>query len=329
MIDRRAFVNLLGAGAAGLYVAGCASASDESSEEAPVPTSLVERVGLGLFSIPHLLEEDFEGTVRLLADIGYKEIEIYGPYPFSVSAAQEMWAAITPQLGFSVSGYYGMEPASLRSLLDDAGLSVPSLHIDLGTLRERIDETAETVQMLGAGYAGIAAIPEEERATLDDYRRLADEFNEIGRRAVERGFRFLYHNHGYGLQEVDGAIPMHILLERLDPSVVALEMDIYWTVAGGADPVEYLQNWPDHYRLMHLKDMTERVRFEGNGDNPQEWMELFPFMASPGAGVLDIAAIVAEAKTAGVEHFYVERDLAPDPVNMLQTSFDFLNALQG
>ncbi len=326
MIDRRAFVNLLGAGAAGLYVAGRSS----SSEAAPFEeTPLIERVGLGLFSIPHLLEEDFEGTMRLLADIGYKEIEIYGPYPFSVPAAHEMWAALAPQLGFSGSGYFGMAPEALRSLLDETGLSAPSLHIDLGTLRERIDETGEGVRALGARYAGIAAIPEEERTTLDDYRRLADEFNEIGRQAVERGFQFLYHNHGYGLQEMEGAIPMHILLERLDPSVVALEMDIYWTIAGGGDPIEYLQTWPDHYRLMHVKDMAEPVRFEGNGDNPSEWMELFPFIASAGAGVLDIPAIVAEAKTAGVEHFYVERDLAPDPMDMLQTSFDYLNSLKG
>ena len=319
MINRRSFFNLLGAGAASLYVTGC-------SEEG---TALVERVGLGLFSIPHLLEEDFEGTMRLLADIGYKEIEIYGPYPFSVPAAHEGWAAITPQLGFSGSGYFGMEPEALRSLLDEVGLSVPSLHIDLGTLRERIDETGEAAQILGAKYAGIAAIPEEERATLDDYRRLADEFNEIGRRADERGFRFLYHNHGYGLTEMEGSIPINVMLERVDPAVVSLEMDIYWTVAGGADPVEYLQNWPDHYRLMHVKDMAELVRFEGNGDNPNEWMELFPFIASVGAGVLDIAAIVGEAKASGVEHFYVERDLAPDPMDMLQTSYDYLSSLKG
>ena len=321
MIDRRAFVNLMAAGAAGMYVPGCSPS--------PPKTPLIERVGLGLFSIPHLLEQDFEGTLRLVADIGYKEIEMYGPYPFSVPAAHEMWAAITPQLGFSASGYFGMAPEALRSLLDDAGLSAPSLHIDLDTLRERIDETGEAARALGARYAGIAAIPEEERATLDDYRRLADEFNEIGMRAVERGFRFLYHNHGYGLQEMEGSIPLHILLERLDSSAVSLELDIYWTVAGGGDPVEYLRNWPDHYRLMHIKDMTEPVRFEGNGDNPAEWMELFPFIASAGAGVLDIPAIVAEARTAGVEHFYVERDLAPDPVDMLQTSFDYLSSLRG
>ena len=320
MINRRSFFNLLGAGAAGLYVTGCSGASEEA---------LVERVGLGLFSIPHLLEEDFEGTMRLLADIGYKEIEIYGPYPFSVPAAHEMWAGITPQLGFSGSGYFGMEPEALRSLLDEVGLSVPSLHIDLGTLRERIDETGEAARILGAKYAGIAAIPEEERATLDDYRRLADEFNEIGRRADERGFRFLYHNHGYGLTEMEGSIPINVMLERVDPAVVSLEMDIYWTVAGGADPIEYLQNWPDHYRLMHVKDMAELVRFEGNGDNPNEWMELFPFIASVGAGVLDIAAIVGEAKASGVEHFYVERDLAPDPMDMLQTSYDYLASLKG
>ena len=316
-MQRRTFLTTI---SAGMLVGACTKGSSGR---------LIQNVGLGLFSIPHLLEVDVEGTMAMLAEIGYKEIELYGPYPFSVPSAHERWAGLTPQLGFEGSGYYGHSPTEFRRMLDRYGLTAPSIHVDLETLRTRLDQVAEAANTLGHDYAGIAAIPEEARQTLDDYRSMADEFNEIGRRASEQGFKFLYHNHGYGLAPVEGQIPLQLLLERLDPEAIALEMDVYWTVAGGADPVEYLKAYPGLYRLMHVKDMTERVRFSGDGGNPEQWMALFPYMTSAGNGVLDLPHILRTARANGVEHFFVEYDLAPDPETMLRDSHAYLASLEG
>lgn len=86
---------------------------------------------------------------------------------------------------------------------------------------------------------------------------MADEFNRIGESAKRNGMKFAYHNHGYGLKEMGGKTPLHVLLDGPDPNLVSFEMDICWTVACGADRVELLRSHPGRHHLMHVKDMTE------------------------------------------------------------------------
>jgi sugar phosphate isomerase/epimerase len=147
-------------------------------------------------------------------------------------------------------------------------------------------------------------------------------------RMEEGGLTLLYHNHGYGLGDMEGEVPFELLLERTDPNVVAMEMDVYWMVAGGADPVEYLSAYPDHFQLLHIKDMAEEVRFSGDGETPSSWAELFPYMADPGSGVLDLPAIIKQARNAGVQHYHLERDQAPDEKKTLKTGYRYLSSLQ-
>jgi sugar phosphate isomerase/epimerase len=265
--------------------------------------------------------------MKKLATIGYKEVEFFGPYPFSVPEAHTRWEAVAATLGLTQSGYYGLTPQDVRAILDENGLTTPSMHIDLQTLQTRLDDVAEAAHALGQRYAGIPAIPAEARTSLDAYKRMADVFNEIGARMAEAGLTFLYHNHGYGLVEMEGAIPLQVLLERTDPKLVVLEMDIYWTVAGRADPIAYLEAYPDRYRLMHIKDMTERVQFAGDGGDPAQWIDLFPYMTDAGSGVLDLDAILAKARQVGVQHFYLERDLAADADKTLTDSYRYLASL--
>ena len=106
-----------------------------------------------------------------------------------------------------------------------------------------------------------------------------------------------------------------------------MEMDINWTTAGGADPVAYLDGYPGHFRLMHVKDMTKRVRFSGDGGDPSQWEQLLPYMTTAGSGVLDLCAILSHAKRSGVRHFYVEQDLAPHGAQDLRKSYRYLAAL--
>ena len=200
------------------------------------------------------------------------------------------------------------------------------MHVDFETLRDRTEQVGEAAHEVRWRYAGIASIPEDRRHTLDDYRRMADELNAIGARAKPMGFKVLYHNHGYGLTPLEGQIPARVVFDRLDPSVVALEMDVFWTVAGGADPVELLDAYPRLYRLMHVKDMTKQARFTRGGDM-QDVMSLFPLMTTAGNGVLDLPRILGHAKRNGVDHFYVEQDLASDPPAQLGASIRSLQAM--
>ena len=143
----------------------------------------VGRVGVALFTIPKLLDQDFAGALKLLADIGYNEVQFFGPYPFSEPTAQERWKSLSPSLGLKGSGFFGRSPREVKAILDRTGLSAPAMHVDMGTLRTRLGETADAAHALEMKYIGISAIPADQRRTLDGYKRVADEFNEIGARA--------------------------------------------------------------------------------------------------------------------------------------------------
>jgi sugar phosphate isomerase/epimerase len=319
-MDRRRFLQSTGAVIA-------ASAAFRGARAASNQQPAIPRLGLQLFTVPVLLEKDLEAGLRQIAQIGYKELELFGPYPFSVPSAHARWREVTPSLKFTQSGYFGATAKQFKVLLDRYGLSAPSAHIDLETLQQRLSQTADAAHLLGHRYVGISSLPATMRRTPDDYRRAADQFNELGARMAKHDFRFLYHNHGYGLLPVEGKMPLRALIERVDPKVVGLEMDIFWTTAGGADPVDMLDAFPGRYKLMHLKDMKQRVRFDGDGGDPPQWVKLFPYVTNSGQGVLDIANTVWHARSAGVEHFIVEYDQAADPVGTLTASYRFLSAL--
>lgn len=293
------------------------------------PAEPGKKIGLQVWSIAKNLATDLHGSMDLLSQIGYQEIELFGPYPFSTDLDKERWNSITSALGFSQSGYFGLSAKEFKQLLDDHGLKTPAMHVGLDTLRNKFDELAEAAHQLGQTYAGIAAIPDEERQTLDGYKRVADDFNTLGEKAKANGLRFYYHNHGYGLVPMEGIVPFDMILERTDPALVFFEMDVFWTTAGGADPVKYLDANPGRFKLMHVKDMKQLVRFSGDGGNPQQWMELFPHITDAGSGVLDLKTILSHASKAGVEHFVVENDVITDPKESLEKAYQYLTELEG
>lgn len=291
------------------------------------PPALLKAIGIQLFSLPKVLEKDFRQGIAMLAGMGYREIEMYGPFPFSTQKAKDSWAAVTPALGFSGSGYFGLDVKTVASILKEHKMTAPAIHTDLETLEQNMGKLAEAAHELGHKYAGIAAIPPEMRTNLDGYKKTAELFNKIGAAAKKEGLKFSYHNHGYGLHEMEGQRPLDLLLANTDPSLVFLEMDIYWMTAGGGDPVGYLQQYKNRYHLMHIKDMSKQARFSGDGGDPSQWIELFPFMTTAGKGVLDLPVILNAAKKSGVKHFFVEQDMVAEPEVALKKSIDFLKSV--
>jgi sugar phosphate isomerase/epimerase len=291
-------------------------------------TSAVPKRGVGLFSLPKALETDFAGAIALLARLGYKEVEPFGPYTFSDPVQIASWAKVTPSLGFSGSGFFGKTLAEVQTILQGNGMAVPSLHTDIHTLQSRMGPLAEAAKALGASYVVLPAIPEDFRKDLDGWRHTAELFNTIGDSAAQHGVKFGYHNHGYGLKPMaDGTVPLDLLLASTDPAKVLLEMDVFWTVAGGADPVAYIRKHSGRYRMFHLKDMKTIQTFSGDGGNSAQWIPLFANMTTLGSGAIDIKAIVEAARANGAEHFFVEQDRAADPEAELGASSRYLAGL--
>jgi sugar phosphate isomerase/epimerase len=288
---------------------------------------LLEKIGIQFFSLPKLLDSDLAAALSMLSKIGYTEAELYGPYPFSSASAVDRWNAVTPSLGFKGSGYFGHTAKEMKKLLQDNGLSVPSIHTDLDTLETRMNKLGEASHVLGNRYVVLPAIPADKRTSLDDYKKMADAFNKIGASAKKEGIAFAYHNHGYGLQPMDGQIPLELIFSNTDPSLVYFEMDLFWTTAGGADPIALLEKNKNRYTLMHIKDMIKKVHFSGDGGDSKQWIELFPYMTTAGNGVLDLRSILTKAKENGVKHFIVEQDIVNEPQIALKKSFDYLASL--
>lgn len=285
----------------------------------------IKKFGVQLFSIPKLVEADFAGTMAKIAAAGYKEIEFYGPYEFSAKSDIDRWQNVVTSLGFSGSGFYGKSVKEVKKILNDNGLSASSLHTGMGTLQDdtALAKLAEAAKELGAKYVVLPSAPTQP--DLAAYTKQAEEFNTIGKNAKKNGVRFAYHNHGNGLQSLNGTVPMELIFDKTDPDLVYYQMDIYWMTAGGVDVVRYLEKYKGRFRLMHIKDMSKAVRFKGDGGDPAQWIELFPYLANAGAGVLDLKNILAAAQKSGVEHFIVERDLAPEGVEDLKKSYEFLS----
>lgn len=284
-------------------------------------------IGLQLFSLPQLLEQDLEQGISMISSMGYDEIELFGPYPFSVKEAKENWTEVTRPYGGIKSGYFGYSQKEFIQLFQANKLKITSMHTDLQSLEEKMEELCDAANYLGASYLVLPSIPAERRKSLDDYKRMANTFNSIGEEAKKHGVRFAYHNHGYGWVESSGQRPIDIIFNETDPTTVFFQMDIFWTSAAGVDIINCLNNHPDRYHLMHIKDMKEVVRFEKNGEDAREWFSLLPFIAPCGSGVLNLKEIIKTAQKVGVKHFFVEQDIAPQPSVSLKQSHHYLDKI--
>jgi sugar phosphate isomerase/epimerase len=290
--------------------------------------ALAQNFGVALFTLPKSLSEDFKGTLKMISNLGYKELEFFGPYDYSSEITKTNWSFAANALGFSGSGYFGHSPSEAKMILDDFGLKSPSIHCDLDTLQENIGGIAEAAHIMGHKYVGIAMIPEDMRKNLDDYKRTIDLFNKIGESAHANGITFFYHNHGYGHQEMEGVIPFDLILKETDPEKVKMQMDVFWFTAAGVDPIKTLEANPGRFPLLHVKDMKEKKTFSGDGGNMQEWMGLFPFLTDAGQGVLPLEEILCAAKKHGAQHLFLEKDLTPEPELALKVSIDHLKGLK-
>ena len=276
--------------------------------------------GVQLFTIPGMVDKDFRETLKTIHEIGYKEVEFFGPYPFSADETKEQWAPMKSMLGLKNDAFYGFTVQETAQMLKDFNLTAPSLHADITSMRKGMAKMLDGASVLNPKYLVIPALI-EGRSNLDDYKKLAEEFNRFGEQMSSYNMKFVYHNHGYEHIEMDGQIPMDFLLQHTDPNFVQFELDIFWMRAAGADPVEFLKKYPNRFMMLHLKDASESFRFSGDGGSPDQWMAGFSKMSDPGDGVLNVKEIMQTAIKSGARHLFLERDLAPEPLKTLKNSF--------
>lgn len=247
----------------------------------------LERIGLQLYTVRTEMARDVEGTLARVAEMGYREVEF--------------------------AGYFDRAPAAVRTALAAAGLAAPATHVPYETLAAGWDQVLATAAAIGHTDVVVPWIPREERPDLDGWKRVAERFNRAGERARGAGLRFAYHNHDFEFAPVEGQVPYDVLLTATDPELVAFEMDLFWTIKGGMDPVAYFAKHPGRFPLVHVKDSA------GPPDHR---------MVDVGRGTIDFARIFAQSAQGGIRHYFVEHDEPQDPLAFCGSSFAYLHGLE-
>ena len=235
-------------------------------------------IGVQLYTVRSVMTSDPDGTLAAIAGIGYEEVEL--------------------------AGLYGMSAREMKARLDAVGLAATSSHHSVEEVRDSWEATLEAAVALGQRLVVVPALPAAERDG-EALRRVADDFNRAGEAARAAGLRLGYHNHDWEMRPgADGVRPIDLLLDRTDAELVDWQMDIFWVVHGGADPMAELDARAGRVTSFHVKDRTAA------GD-----------MADVGAGVIDFRPVLARAGELGLLHQYVEHDQPGDPIDSVRASY--------
>ena len=256
--------------------------------------NIPEDIGLQFYSLRNQFDEDIPGTLSMISDWGVKTIE--------------------------GGETYGMELEKFLMLLDQHDLQVVSIGADFDELASSPQISIQKARAYGAKYIMCPWIPHDgDNFTFEDIQNAVNVFNRAGKQISEAGLQLVYHPHGYEFRPHGQGNLMDYMLQNSEH--YKFEMDVYWFTHGGADPMEYLNAYPEKFKLMHLKDMEKGV--QGN-DSGQEDVETNVVL---GTGQINIEALVRQGREVGVEYMFIE-DESSRSVDQIPMSLEYLGSLQ-
>ncbi len=314
-MKRRKFIQSGAFAFSGLLLARSVNAGIFSDKKVVPP------IGLQLYTLGDLMITDPKGTLQKLAAIGYKEVE---------------------SAGSQKGNFYGYTPKELAALIKDAGMTWRSAHVGGApfspeqimkmaktaedsariqkmmegfkkmpkalNLKENYQELANAAAEGGISYLVCSSIPV---STLDEMKTAVDVFSKAGEACKKAGVQFAYHNHTSEFDEVEGHRPFDYILSNTDKDLVKMELDLAWATKAKQDPVELFKLHPGRYPLWHVKDLDKEKM------NPAE----------AGTGIVDFKRIFDNSGESGMKYFFVEQDGAPQPIQNVTNSYNYLDKL--
>jgi sugar phosphate isomerase/epimerase len=247
----------------------------------------IKPLGLELYTVRRELSADPEKTLAAVAAIGYSYVEV-------------VWPLLK------------MPVADFRKMLDGAGLKARSGHIGTAVLDTGWEAQLDSAKAMGHEYLFVASLPGGQRRTLDDWRGWADRFNRAAEVARKHDLWLGFHTEPDNFPAVEGKVPYDVFVQRLDPKLVRLQLDIGNVAMAGSDPLEYLTRWRDRYVSFHIKDVPTLGKVADT--------EL-------GAGVLDLKKILGAAGDLSGKLLYVEQEGSADSLASAKKDFEFLAGL--
>ncbi len=278
-MNRRSFLYSVSASVAGAGLSPLAGA---------VRTRL-DRIGLELYAVRDAMRRDPEGTLAVIRQIGYTDVEL-------------LWSFKN----------FDRTPQQVRASLDREGLKAPSAHMAPETILTDWDKSLETARFLGHEYLIVPNLPADTARSLDRWRYWADQFNTAGAVARKAGIWLAFHNEPNHMQPIDGVVPYDLFVDRTDASVVRHQLDVGNMVMGGGDPMRYLAKYRDRYWSFHVKDVV--------ADRKKD-TEL-------GKGVVDIKRLLAAIPDVTRKVIFVEQEGGPDSLGSARMNYQYLAALE-
>ncbi len=194
--------------------------------------STAKKAGLQLYTLRDMMEKSVEDTLKLVAGIGYGEVEF--------------------------AGYFGHSAQEIRKLLDANGLTAPSVHVPLEVFRNALPQVIKDAKVIGHQYIVLPWLSQEQRGdSVDSYKKLAGELNGFAKPIKDAGLQLAYHNHDFELLPVQGGVPYDVLLGETDQDLVKMELDLFWAAKAGVDPLKLFAAHPGRFPLVHVKDMAK------------------------------------------------------------------------
>lgn len=256
-----------------------------------------KEIGLQLYTLRDELPKNVKLTLEKVATAGFTTVETYG---FSIK--EQFW---------------GLTPAELKKILDTNGLKAVSGHYNLGSFlydgnTAELIAAIEAAKVLKSEFLTIPWIDEPFRKSIEDYKKIAVRLNEAAKMCTAAGLKLAYHNHDFEFQKHDGITGYEILLKETNKDLVCFELDLYWVVRSGNDPLKLFAANPGRFKMWHVKDMSKA--------NTALNTEI-------GSGSIDFETIFKEVKQSGMKHFFVEQEnnYNPDAFGSVKTSNDFIS----
>ncbi len=246
------------------------------------------RIGLELYSVRHAMRADPERTLAAVRAAGYTDVEL-------------LWSFKN----------FGRTTQQVRAALDHEGLKAPSAHMAPEIMLTDWDRSLETANQLGHTYLIVPSLTADTATSLDAWRLWADRFNTAGAAARRAGIWLAFHNEASHMKPINGQVPYDLFVERLDPSLVRLQLDIGNMVMGGGDPAQYLARYRDRYWSFHVKDVV--------ADHSRD-TEL-------GTGVIQLASLLHVVPDIHRKPCYVEQESSADELPSAQRNYTYLSAL--
>jgi len=286
MENRRQFLNRSAALAASIFLNPAITRS---------AAGLTFKAGLQLWSVREFIGKDLKGVIGEVSKAGYQEVETYG-----YSKESKFW---------------GASPTEFKALLSSNGLSCPSGHFGVDGMfsTHKFDELHDVIDaahVVGLKYITIPFIGEQYRKSAADMVKLAKEMTRAGALCKEAGLKLAYHNHNFEWNKVGETSLFQTMLKETDPSAVFFELDLYWVIRAGQNPIKVLSDHPGRFPMWHVKDM-DKVKPELNTEI--------------GSGSIDFKEIFKQAKAAGLKHVFMEQEnFSMDPVQSITKSCTYM-----